>query len=113
MKWKFNTHYIVIKDSDDGFINVGDTLLLHYGNNYSLGDYTINTPPKSDAPTFFGLPQVNNCRYFKTKADLLVALKGTEVRYNTELALRLIADLQKKIDKIVENHELTNENISI
>jgi hypothetical protein len=111
MNWKFNTHYIVTKGSADGLILSGDTLLLNFHrkkDEYStLGKWEMFLPVhEGEGESFYGLPQLNNVRYFSTKEKMFEALKDVEVIYNIKLAQKIIDEHQRKIDNVKKNHEI-------
>jgi len=111
MNWKSNTHYIVTKGSADGLILSGDTLLLRFcrrKDEYStLGEWEMYLPVhEGEGKSFFGLPQLNNVRYFQTKEEMFEALKDVEAVYDLKLAQEIIKEYQSKIDALKNNHEI-------
>jgi hypothetical protein len=110
MNWKSNTHYIVTKGSADGIILSGDTLSLRYRrrkDDSTLGEWEMYLPlHEGEGKSFFGLPQLNNVRYFQTKEEMFEALNGVEVVYNIKLAQEIINEYQREIDALKNNHEM-------
>ena len=110
MNYKFDTHYIVIKGSDDGVIQTGDRLLLKFHkkkDEYStLGEYNMFLPARKTQSDFFGLPPLNCVLYFHTKEELADRMRDVEIDYDLTTVKDLIDYHQKKIDKIKKNHEL-------
>lgn len=109
MKYKLNTHYIVIKGSADGKIQEGDRLTINYHKNTNefstLGEYTMFLPPRENQSSFFGMTPLNTCLYFN-KEELSAVMNELELKYDTKLVQKLIDDLQNKIDKLKTNHEI-------
>ena len=89
---KYNIHYIVTKDSNDGEIKVGETLLIKHDKKepengyFGYEHFTIFTPVKENAPSFFGMPALCDTRNFDTEQKMLKALEGVEVKLNKNLA---------------------------
>lgn len=106
MDFKFGVHYIVTKGNKTGDILEGDTLLLKKQKNESFGDYIIFTPVRDKTKNFFGLPPLHNTIYFKTEDELFKALDGVEVILNKKLALEILEDLEKKLNKLKKDYQL-------
>ncbi|MEK6829027.1 MAG: hypothetical protein AABY15_02790 [Nanoarchaeota archaeon] len=113
MKFKTNAYYIATSDSSNGEIKSGDTIhvkrsLDKTGYFFEAGEYyhTIFLPPKKDGRTFFGMEPMNRCEYIKTVEEVEMFLEGTNMVYNLKIVNEIIADHQKKIDKIKKLHEI-------
>lgn len=105
MKVKLGVHYIVTKKSNDNEIKEGETLVIRYDKNETLGDYTIYTPVREGDSGFFGKPAIHHTRIM-THAKLVESLKGVHLVLNKDLGEKLILELQEKIEKLKQDYEL-------
>ena len=63
-------------------------------------------PTRPTQKSWKGLKPMGSCRYFKSIPELDSVMETIEIEYDIKLAHSIIADKQREIDKIKENHEI-------
>lgn len=108
---EYDIRYIVTKESDDGELRVGDRMHIDYYCNkdkyHGFEHFTIFTPVRPSDKPLFGLQPKNHTRVFYTEKEMLDALKGVEVKLDTDYALRRVNDHLKEIRKLKKDYNLS------
>lgn len=108
--YEFDTFYIVTKGNSKGTILKGDTLKIEYREtkeeHSSTPEYTVFLPDFSTGMSLWGMKPLNRVLYFKTEEELSTAMEGVELKYNTDLVLKLIKEKQTEIDRLKSLHKI-------
>ena len=105
MRIKTGVRYVAGSDSETGEVLKGDIVTVR---KETLKDfkYCMFLPVHGEGMTFFGMPQLNNVLYFKTKEDVQLALNGTSLVIDKEFGRELLSKAEKEIEKLKEQYEL-------